>query len=201
MFNAGELIPPPGGGTYYGLPFSSRNGLFHYPGYDFLPEGIPTYLGVLWDFNYVGGGGGYAGTSQYGWIKVLRTGSEVEALAWGYETDEGVPIPAGAGCACEADADCDDEDICTDDLCDLATGECSNEPINCDDDDACTVDSCDPESGACVSEPLACGPDQTCVEGVCICDANTCPADFDGDGDVDAADLAALLGHWGKCEE
>jgi hypothetical protein len=27
-----------------------------------------------------------------------------------------------------------------------------------------------------------------------------CPADFDGDGDVDAADLAVLLGSWGPCE-
>ncbi len=25
------------------------------------------------------------------------------------------------------------------------------------------------------------------------------PADLDGDGDVDAADLAALLGAWGSC--
>ena len=25
------------------------------------------------------------------------------------------------------------------------------------------------------------------------------PADFDGDGDVDAADLAGLLGAWGSC--
>ena len=28
-----------------------------------------------------------------------------------------------------------------------------------------------------------------------------CPADFDGDRDVDAADLAQLLGSWGSCEE
>ncbi len=27
-----------------------------------------------------------------------------------------------------------------------------------------------------------------------------CPADFDGDGDVDAADLAVLLGSWGPCQ-
>jgi hypothetical protein len=26
-----------------------------------------------------------------------------------------------------------------------------------------------------------------------------CPADFDDDGDVDAADLATLLGNWGPC--
>ncbi len=26
-----------------------------------------------------------------------------------------------------------------------------------------------------------------------------CPADFNGNGDVDAADLAELLGNWGSC--
>jgi len=28
-------------------------------------------------------------------------------------------------------------------------------------------------------------------------DASSCPADFDGDGDVDTADLLFLLGAWG----
>ncbi len=28
-----------------------------------------------------------------------------------------------------------------------------------------------------------------------------CPADFDSDGDIDAADLAQLLGDWGPCDE
>ncbi len=31
------------------------------------------------------------------------------------------------------------------------------------------------------------------------CDAE-CPQDFDGDGDVDASDLAIVLGSWGPCE-
>ncbi len=30
-------------------------------------------------------------------------------------------------------------------------------------------------------------------------DASTCPADFNGDGNVEASDLAALLGNWGPC--
>ncbi len=32
--------------------------------------------------------------------------------------------------------------------------------------------------------------------GVCI---GECPADFNDDGDVDAKDLAQLLGNWGPC--
>ena len=51
-----------------------------------LPEGTPTYLGLR--FN----GPNY----QYGWIGVVRTSQQLEAFAWGYETEPGVPIAAGA---------------------------------------------------------------------------------------------------------
>jgi hypothetical protein len=52
-----------------------------------LPEGTQTYLGVSFD----------PGTGvQYGWIGVVRTGTQLDAFAWGYETTAGVPIPAGA---------------------------------------------------------------------------------------------------------
>ena len=51
-----------------------------------LPEGESTYLGVSFDFG--------SGT-QYGWIGVVRTGGEVDAFAWGYETEPGIPIAAG----------------------------------------------------------------------------------------------------------
>jgi len=34
-----------------------------------------------------------------------------------------------------------------------------------------------------------------------IPDECECPADFDGDGDVDAADLAELLSSWGPCAD
>jgi len=92
VFSAGDLIPVPGGGTYYGRPFSDDAGYLHYPGYTFLPEGVPTYLGVLWGATY---GGGSFSDSQYGWLGVERTGAEVELFAWGYETEPGVAIPAG----------------------------------------------------------------------------------------------------------
>ncbi len=94
LFNAAELIPVPGGGTYFGRPFSANDGIFNYPVYyEPIPEGVPTYLGVLWGATY--GGGGFS-DSNYGWIGGVRTGDEFEAFAWGYETDIGVPVPAGA---------------------------------------------------------------------------------------------------------
>ena len=51
-----------------------------------LPEGQQTYLGVQFDLG-IG--------IQYGWIGVTRTGMELDAFAWGYETEPGVPIAAG----------------------------------------------------------------------------------------------------------
>ncbi len=49
-------------------------------------------------------------------------------------------------------------------------------------------------------EPASEGPVQTLiVEGTP--DDPASPGDLDGDGDVDAADLAALLGNWGACAD
>ena len=36
------------------------------------------------------------GNSHYGWIAVERDGLNLEAVAWGYETDEKTPIAAGS---------------------------------------------------------------------------------------------------------
>lgn len=51
-----------------------------------LPEGEETYLGVR--FGEVDD----TDVFQYGWIGVVRTGMFLDAFAWGYETDPGVPI-------------------------------------------------------------------------------------------------------------
>ncbi len=64
-------------------------GYIYYPGDPwFLPEGVETYLGVT--FSMVVGG-----DMHYGWIGIVRTDIELDAFAWGYETDAGVPIAAG----------------------------------------------------------------------------------------------------------
>lgn len=52
-----------------------------------FPEGLEKYVGV----NFTGGDG-----VHYGWIGVVRTGLQLDAFAWGYETTPGTPIPAGA---------------------------------------------------------------------------------------------------------
>ena len=87
-----------------GLSFKKRlNG--YYPGYAYTPEGVATYIGLRFGDQWCG----YYGSCQYGWIGVVRTGSELEAFAWGYETDVGVPVEAGAGGAVELAGDMNDD--------------------------------------------------------------------------------------------
>ncbi len=79
--DAGELIPS-------GFPWMSF-GYTNYPGCPSpLPYDVETYLGVSFD---LGSG------DQYGWIGVVFSSADytVDAFAWGYETEVGVPIPAG----------------------------------------------------------------------------------------------------------
>ena len=73
-----------------------------------------------------------------------------------------------SGCAVYGVIMCDDQDPCTDDVCDLVTGECSH-PIladccrtdeECDDGDDCTDDACNRNTGDCQrTTAAACLPD------------------------------------------
>jgi len=92
--SAGQSIPTPIGPGLDGFAISGF--VFRLnadPGFTqfVLPEGLQTYLGVRFDVDGAGPGG-----FNYGWIGVVRTGTEVDAFAWGYESDVGVPIAAGA---------------------------------------------------------------------------------------------------------
>jgi hypothetical protein len=86
--DSGVAIPTPG---FAGFTSASQNAYIfstypYAPVTSLLPEGQQTYLGLRFDQ-----GAGF----QYGWIGVVRTGMEVDAFAWGYETTPGVAIPAG----------------------------------------------------------------------------------------------------------
>ncbi len=88
---------------------------------------------------------------------------------------------------------CDDGSVCTVDSCDPSLG-CQVSPVTCDDQNPCTVDRCDPNAG-CVFSMLDCADGDSCTTDVC--QAGVCehfgPPDFDGDGDVDLADLDILV--------
>jgi hypothetical protein len=86
-FAASQLVPDAG---FAWLATESANGYAYYPGYGSeLPSSEPTYIGVRFD---PGDG------THYGWIGVTldSTSHFLDAFAWGYETEVGVPIAAGA---------------------------------------------------------------------------------------------------------
>jgi hypothetical protein len=61
--------------------------------------------GAVGTVAYVGARIEIAGQIHYGWVKARLTdprGAQLEALAWGYETEPNTPVAAGAG-ACNAD--------------------------------------------------------------------------------------------------
>jgi len=74
----------------------------------------------------------------------------------------------GPDIACTGPKDCDDSNMCTIDLCDSGTGECSHIPLNCDDGCDCTIDGCDTSIG-CVYEAAPgceiCDEDKDCDDG------------------------------------
>lgn len=133
-------------------------------------------------------------------------------------------VPDGTGCPGNGTTDCSDVDtcvagacqdndfaagtVCTDDgndcsqdVCD-GSGTCThpNAPFGqtCDlDGDLCTIDQCN-GAGLCqFNSNLTCPPAQQCVNGKCV---DECPGDLNGDGLINAADLAILLGNWGVCD-
>lgn len=70
-------------------------------------------------------------------------------------------------CACLTDSDCDDGLLCTRDICDPATGQCTHIPVVCNDNDLCTSDECDPATGLCVyTTAVNCDDNNACtIEG------------------------------------
>jgi slime mold repeat-containing protein len=79
---------------------------------------------------------------------------------------------------------CGDADLCTQDVCDPATGQCGHPPVNCEDGNICTDDSCDAATGACVRgfRTMACTYGDPCITGQ-VCSGGNCiggtPVDCD----------------------
>lgn len=98
---------------------------------------------------------------------------------------------------------CDDNDPCTVDSCDAATGQCIHTPLSCDDGDACTKDQCDSTTGDCVHETKACNDGNDCTKDSCDESTGQCahfwlPWCCQGDGDCDDANpctVDACVGH------
>jgi hypothetical protein len=60
-----------------------------------------------------------------------------------------------------------DDDPCTADACDPATGEVTHAAVAVDDGDACTTDACDPATGEATHVPVEVPVGEACTVGVC----------------------------------
>ena len=63
------------------------------------------------------------------------------------------------------EVNCDDDNPCTDDSCDPATG-CESVPKNCNDGNVCTTDACDLKTG-CGHEQVICDDGNDCTADAC----------------------------------
>ena len=157
-FDKGDPLPNASGPcSFYGDPFCfSKGGYLYYPGYKYVPEGVPAYLGVAVGGAYCT----YYNNCQYGWIGVVRTGAELEAFAWGFESTPGTAINAGDPQAGDPTGAC----------CDDATAACTEDVTQADCEDAGSRWGGEGSDCATIDPP--------CVAGACCDDATaTCAED------------------------
>ncbi len=113
----------------------------------------------------------------------------------------GTPYCLAGGCvATLCPADIDDNDACTADACDPATGVVTHVAVALDDGNACTVDACDSTSGAITHQPVAVDDNDACT--VDSCDTATgaiahtaVPVDDSDACTVDACDPTTGVSH------
>ena len=75
-------------------------------------------------------------------------------------------VPGSAECVF-IPTDCNDNNACTTEQCDPATGDCVFTDVICEDNDLCTTNSCDPQSG-CVFPPIPpCDDNDPCTDDFC----------------------------------
>ncbi|MCK9419797.1 MAG: hypothetical protein M0R70_10510 [Nitrospirae bacterium] len=67
---------------------------------------------------------------------------------------------------------CNDNNACTIDTCNTATG-CVYTPIVCNDNNACTIDTCNPSVG-CVYTPIVCNDNNACTDDFCDPQTGAC---------------------------
>ena len=110
---------------------------------------------------------------------------------------------------------CDDGDGCTiDDHCALET--CIGTPVPCDDQNPCTVDSCDPATGLCTfdagaaqdldcDDGIPCTHDEVCDDGACLGVQKACddgnPCTLDSCEVVTGVCLHAILDDQTACDD
>ncbi|HKY31923.1 MAG TPA: hypothetical protein VJV23_05255 [Candidatus Polarisedimenticolia bacterium] len=98
----------------------------------------------------------------------------------GTPCEDGNLCTTGGTCqagVCGAPVQCHDGSLCTEDLCDPATGRCFHPPVACDDGNVCTRDSCAGTTGECLFEALT---GLQCDDGALCTVGDVCAADPSG---------------------
>ncbi|EFA75229.1 PA14 domain-containing protein [Heterostelium album PN500] len=87
-------------------------------------------------------------------------------------------------CACCKDAK---PNLCQVAKCDSSSGKCNVSNITVDDNNPCTTDSCDPATGQITNKPIPCAGCQNCQGGTCVGNDTLC-----SDGNMCSIDKCAL---------
>lgn len=83
---------------------------------------------------------------------------------------------AGPEPDCLTDAECDDQNGCTADACNAATGKCEHTVLSgtCNDGDKCTVQDVCSAQGVCAGVPRDCDDQNGCTADLCDADSGEC---------------------------
>jgi hypothetical protein len=109
----------------------------------------------------------------------------------GLSCDDGDPCTTGDACGddgCEPGVPvvCDDDNACTDDTCDVMTGQCSASNVmsgGCDDHNPCTGDDqCVAFMGTCAGTPMNCDDVDPCTQDFCDAATMSCVHALMADG-------------------
>lgn len=88
-----------------------------------------------------------------------------DALCSDLSVCNGVETCGPTGCSAGTPLNCNDNNACTTDSCNAATG-CATTPVTCNDNNVCTTDSCNPATG-CATTPVVCSDNNECTNDTC----------------------------------
>jgi len=115
--------------------------------------------------------GSNATCTKWGWMSYDYNGDNINGVPMvdgpfvgfspNFNINKGTVDPC-----CDAATRCSDNNACTTDFCDTATGVCSHTTVVCNDNNLCTTDTCNTTTG-CVFTPKNCSDSLLCTNDSC----------------------------------
>ncbi len=132
---------------------------------------------------FMGGCGSNSASTIWGWMSKDVNGAGINGylMVEGPFVGEFANFNLMAGVNLCAGVTCNDNNLCTTDSCDPATGNCAYASKSCDDNNACTNDSCDPATGCVFTAIPGCSPVHSTGNNVTV---NFTKSIFGGTNDV-----------------